>query len=178
MQGGEQGIISVYSSLQWMDGNIDADPQFTQTIDHPFQLEAGSPCVDAGTPDTTGMNLPAYDIMGNIRIWNGRIDMGAYEWNNIGFEEFKIQNSEFKIHNYPNPTRGISYFLFLISQYQYVTVNIYDVHGREGAIVLDKKMPAGEHVVSCNLSGLPEGIYFVRVMAGQEAVSGKVLLVR
>jgi hypothetical protein len=49
------------------------------------------------------------------------------------------------------------------------------MHGREVAAVLDEKLPAGEYVVQYDLSGLPEGIYLVRVQAGQETATGKIL---
>ncbi|MCX6270714.1 MAG: right-handed parallel beta-helix repeat-containing protein [Bacteroidetes bacterium] len=62
---------------------IDANPQFTGSGDHPFSLQPTSNCINAGTSDTTGLNLPAYDIAGNERIFNGlvrRVDVGAYEY--------------------------------------------------------------------------------------------------
>jgi photosystem II stability/assembly factor-like uncharacterized protein len=89
-----------------------------------------------------------------------------------------IQNSELKINNYPNPTSGISHFAIYISQYQYVTCKIYDVHGREVAMVLDEKLPAGEHVVQYDLSGLPVGVYVVRLVAGAEVATRKILKVQ
>lgn len=45
-----------------------------------FRLLAGSPGIDAGTPDTTGLGLPTTDIAGNSRISNDRIDVGAFEY--------------------------------------------------------------------------------------------------
>ncbi|MFC2114824.1 choice-of-anchor Q domain-containing protein, partial [Bacteroidota bacterium] len=44
-----------------------------------WSLQPSSPCIDAG--DNTGITgmLPAFDIIGKIRIYNTDIDMGAYE---------------------------------------------------------------------------------------------------
>lgn len=56
-------------------GNIDIDPELTYV----FYTNESSPCINAGNPDTTGMNLPDYDIIDSARIVNNRIDMGAYE---------------------------------------------------------------------------------------------------
>ncbi|MCP4710993.1 MAG: right-handed parallel beta-helix repeat-containing protein, partial [Planctomycetes bacterium] len=47
-----------------------------------WSLQATSDCLDGGTPDASGLNLPATDIVGNPRIADGRIDMGAYEHQN------------------------------------------------------------------------------------------------
>lgn len=52
------------------------------TKDDGLALKAGSPCIDAGTPDTTGLTLGNTDIAGNLRIVNAAIDMGAYEFDN------------------------------------------------------------------------------------------------
>ncbi len=65
--------------------NIFEDPLFVGTGGDPFSLLDNSPCIDAGSPDTTGLILPLYDFMGKERIVDGRgdgfafIDMGAYE---------------------------------------------------------------------------------------------------
>ena len=61
-------------------GNIDSDPQFVNVVAGNFSLLETSPCIDAGNPDTTGLNLPAFDLAGNPRITNDIIDMGAYEY--------------------------------------------------------------------------------------------------
>ncbi len=66
--------------------NIYEDPLYLGAGDHPFSLFEDSPCIDAGIQDTTGLNLPLLDIIGNERIIDGRgdgfayIDMGAYEY--------------------------------------------------------------------------------------------------
>ncbi len=58
-----------------------ADPMFVDTGAGDFRLKAGSPCIDAGTPDTQGIPLTPFDLAGNGRIFNNvRIDIGAYEW--------------------------------------------------------------------------------------------------
>ncbi|MBS4060287.1 MAG: right-handed parallel beta-helix repeat-containing protein, partial [Bacteroidetes bacterium] len=53
------------------EGNISVEPLFHGTGAHPYQLSPGSPCIDAGTPDTTGLSLPLMDLLGNYRIWDG-----------------------------------------------------------------------------------------------------------
>jgi hypothetical protein len=40
---------------------------------------------------------------------------------------------------------------------------MYDVNSREVALVLDGNLPAGEHLITYDLSGLPPGIYFYRL---------------
>lgn len=62
-------------------GNIDDDPLFEDLLNNDFHLLSLSPCINTGTPDTTGLNLPPHDLEGNSRILEGNIDMGCYEFN-------------------------------------------------------------------------------------------------
>ena len=44
-----------------------------------WNIKVNSPCINTGSPDTIGMNVYPVDLAANPRIYNGRIDMGAYE---------------------------------------------------------------------------------------------------
>ncbi|MFK7784616.1 MAG: right-handed parallel beta-helix repeat-containing protein [Crocinitomicaceae bacterium] len=69
--------------------NIDADPQFVAPsagagvlfdgLNANWQFGITSPCFNAGTPDTTGLFLPATDLAGGLRIVLDTVDIGAYE---------------------------------------------------------------------------------------------------
>ncbi|PCJ86558.1 MAG: hypothetical protein COA57_05985 [Flavobacteriales bacterium] len=70
--------------------NINTDPLFTSPsggagtgfngLTADWSLQSTSPCINAGTPDTTGLSLPATDLAGNPRVIACRVDMGAYEF--------------------------------------------------------------------------------------------------
>jgi predicted outer membrane repeat protein len=168
IRGGENGIITHGNgTVDWQDGNIDLDPMFSGTVNDPYQLSALSPCVDMGTPDTAGLLLPLQDLLGNPRIFNDWIDMGAYEWNNIGVDDIRIPGSGFRVEVYPNPTNGVFSFWFLVSSCEHVILKIYDVHGHEVATVVDKEFSPGEHTVSFDAGGLPAGVYFCRLQVGE-----------
>jgi predicted outer membrane repeat protein len=76
-------VTNSNGSFIWGEGSINEDPLFEGIGDHPYALSLGSPCIDAGNPDTTGLSLPQWDVIGNQRIWDGDgngteiIDMGA-----------------------------------------------------------------------------------------------------
>jgi hypothetical protein len=74
------GSVSWDSSLGTDNGNnIDVDPVFEDSANGDFALNPNSPAKNVGTPDTTGLNLPSEDLAGNSRIFDGTIDMGAFE---------------------------------------------------------------------------------------------------
>ncbi len=59
---------------------IEEYPVFLGEGDHPYQLLANSPAIDAGDPNTDTSMLPETDVAGNPRVVNSRIDIGAYEY--------------------------------------------------------------------------------------------------
>jgi hypothetical protein len=68
--------------------NIDVNPNFVQLghrdfngtwVEGDYYLLAGSPCIDAGDPDFVPEPNET-DIEGRPRVINGRVDMGAYEY--------------------------------------------------------------------------------------------------
>lgn len=74
-------------------------PGLNVTQSEYYQLSAQSPCINTGIADTTGLNLPPMDLAGNWRIWDGRIDMGCYEY---GSEPVDVNDPEL-----PTPPAGI-----------------------------------------------------------------------
>jgi hypothetical protein len=60
------------------NGNISADPLFVDPAGTDYHLAAGSPSIDAG--DNAAPELPAVDIDGDQRIFNGRVDQGVDEF--------------------------------------------------------------------------------------------------
>jgi len=89
----ESGTVTTeYSDIEggWAGtGNLDVNPGFYDLLSYDYSLGELSPCIDMGTPDTTGLFLPDKCLANNPRIGNGRIDMGAYEY----FERMELELS-------------------------------------------------------------------------------------
>jgi hypothetical protein len=76
------------------EGNITDDPQFVDPDgadgkpetyeDNNYRLSADSPCIDAGNNEDWMWTV--VDLDGNPRIWNGTVDMGAYEFGSFHFK--------------------------------------------------------------------------------------------
>jgi len=122
-------------TINWLEGNIDEDPMFVDTLNNNYQLQPGSPCIDAGTPDTTGLNLPYTDLAGNQRIYNGRIDIGAYEYQGIGIDEpdTSFIHNLYLFNNSPNPFKESTTISFISADYERIkdyTLSIYNAKGQ------------------------------------------------
>jgi hypothetical protein len=87
----------------------------------------------------------------------------------IGVAESSAFSLQSSVTLCPNPISGVSSFRFQVSSIGHVTLKIYDLHGREVATVVDQQLPAGEHVVSFDASGLPPGIYIWRQLAAERS---------
>jgi hypothetical protein len=80
--GGQSQAASPSLGLTWGPGNTSTDPQFTAPNEDNYRLKPGSPCIDAGDPDYVP-EADETDLDGNPRVVNGRVDMGAYEFQGI-----------------------------------------------------------------------------------------------
>jgi predicted outer membrane repeat protein len=184
VQDGEEGIIiSGTGTLDWQEGNVNEDPLFESYGDHPYQLSAGSPCIDAGNPDTTGLNLPYTDIIGNIRLWDGDgngstiVDMGAYEFGSITGIQSHVRSSEYEVRSYPNPVSHSHTIEFELANPARVSIQIYNNIGKVLFEPKNQIYSIGQHQVCLNLIDLKEGIYFCRVQIGNEMVTKKIMKV-
>ncbi|MBW8039352.1 MAG: hypothetical protein FVQ85_05080 [Planctomycetes bacterium] len=88
VNGGVTGVyVGIGCTLNWGEGNIDADPCFFSPgywdmngvcVEGDYHLLWDSPCIDAGDPNyVTEPNET--DLDGRPRVMGRRIDMGAYE---------------------------------------------------------------------------------------------------
>jgi len=65
------------------DGNIAADPLFVDLANRDLRLTECSPCNDSGDNNSVPVDLTE-DLDGNPRIHNNTVDMGAYEFQDVG----------------------------------------------------------------------------------------------
>jgi hypothetical protein len=185
-QEGSTTLAVKYSDVQgdtlWLgEGNINEDPIFLGSGANPFYLSLGSPCIDKGTPDTTGLNLPASDIMGTNRILDGnkdgimRVDMGAYEILSNGIEKINAAGKTISLMNYPNPFTTSTTFTFILEKSANVNIRVFDIFGRLVAEPVNEFHQIGEQKIQWNAEGLPAGLYFCRLKAGNQYITSKIV---
>jgi hypothetical protein len=61
------------------DGNINRYPEFVDREGGNYRLAKGSPCINSGD----AMAAPAFDVDGKRRHWDGKADIGAYEFASV-----------------------------------------------------------------------------------------------
>lgn len=95
-------------------------------------------------------------------IW--RTTNGGVSVQNISTE---IPSSYSLSQNYPNPFNPETKIKFQIKDSRFVTLKIYDLLGREVAILVNEVLKPGTYEVDWNASECPSGVYFYRLEAGE-----------
>ena len=80
--------------------------------------------------------------------------------------------------NFPNPFNPNSDIRYQISEFRTVKLAVYDLLGREVAVLVNETTPPGTYQVRFDGTGLPSGVYFYRLQAGSYVETRKMMLVR
>lgn len=78
----------------------------------------------------------------------------------------------------PNPLSGRGTVRVSVPTAGHVRVAVYDVLGREVAVLVDGERPAGPYDVALDTGRLSPGVYVVRLVAGPEATARRVTVTR
>jgi hypothetical protein len=86
---------------------------------------------------------------------------------------------EFALYqNHPNPFNPSTTLRYALPKAGEVTLKVYDLLGKEIATLVSEKQPAGEYTVRWNPVGVPNGVYFYRLQAGELTATRKLALVK
>lgn len=80
--------------------------------------------------------------------------------------------------NYPNPFNPSTQIRFTHRTSHLAHLAVYDLLGREVAVLIDDVMPAGEHQVRFDADGLSSGVYIYRLTAGTDVVTKRMTLIK
>jgi len=80
--------------------------------------------------------------------------------------------------NYPNPFNPTTTISWQSPLGIWQIVKIYDVLGREIAILVNEEKPAGTYEIKFNASNIPAGVYFYQLKAGDFIETKKMVLMK
>jgi outer membrane protein assembly factor BamB len=86
---------------------------------------------------------------------------------------------DFKLgQNYPNPFNSTTHIRYTIPQSGDITVKVYDLLGKEVAVLLDRYQDKGEYDLIFQPDDLPSGVYFYQLQAENFILTKKLILVK
>ena len=80
--------------------------------------------------------------------------------------------------NYPNPFNPSTVVRYQLPAFSNVSLRVYDILGREIAVLVNMQQVAGRYMVTFDAAGLPSGLYVYRLTAGQFSESKRMVLAR
>ncbi len=80
--------------------------------------------------------------------------------------------------NYPNPFNPSTTIGWRMEERGYAKVSVFDVLGREVAVLMSDVLPAGSHSVTWSAQGFPSGVYFYRLLVGDVMQVRRMILLR
>jgi photosystem II stability/assembly factor-like uncharacterized protein len=121
-----------------------------------------------GTYDYSGIYSAMWSTFQNNNRRTGNLGDGL-----IGIKKISdIVPMQFALYqNFPNPFNPATTIKFNIMKHSEVKIIIYDILGRETAILVNKKMEAGKYEVQWNTNNFASGVYFYKMEVKQEGSS-------
>jgi hypothetical protein len=96
--------------------------------------------------------------------------------------DIEEKNSEvvraFELGNFPNPFNPSTMVRYELPESGHVRLSVYDVMGREVAVLVDGAQVTGTYEVNFNASNLASGVYLYRLQVGTYTQTQKMLLMK
>ncbi len=160
-------------------GNIFEDPLFEPGDS--LCLIHGGPCHDAGTDelivDGIVFSAPDVDFGGTPRPQGIAWDIGADECL-MEFVSESSTKSPFNLSVSPNPSSGALRLRFSIFDPRFSILELYTANGVKARTLFTAEQQTGTHELEFDLSDLPDGIYFIRLQAGGQVETVKIVLLK
>lgn len=98
----------------------------------------------------------------------------------IGINKFETGiPTEYKLEqNYPNPFNPVTMIKFSVPKSGNITLKVFNLIGKEVAVVVDENLSAGYYEVDFDASNMPSGIYFYKLEANNFTATKKMILIR
>jgi hypothetical protein len=80
--------------------------------------------------------------------------------------------------NFPNPFNPVTKIEYSLDEKSFVKLSVYDILGREVAVLVKAEKTVGEHQASFDAHNLTSGVYFYRLQKGNMVLVKKMVVVK
>jgi hypothetical protein len=92
--------------------------------------------------------------------------------------EYGADRDVFVEQNQPNPFNPMTVIAFRLTKPETIRLSVFDIIGREVALLFNGKLDAGRHAYSLDATNWPGGIYFYKVKTSQTTITRKMVLAK
>jgi len=184
VKNGQDSIVAKadgHIAVKWLDGNITADPLFSDTSNNDYSLQENSPCIDVGIQDTILLYNDNQDtiIIPRIDYAGQAPDLGAFEFGptKLESEQYVFPKDILLYQNYPNPFNPKTSIEYQVSLPSYIKLSIYNILGQKLQTLVSQTQSVGNYTVQWDASNFPSGIYYYRLSTKQGFVQTRKMVV-
>jgi len=117
----------------------------------------------------------------SVNLWNSYTEVRIRTSQQAAQESATVSQSHgaaltaTTLSSYPNPFREASTILFSLDKGGYTNLAVYDILGRQVAVLVNEDLPSGTHQATFKSEQLPGGMYILKLVHNGEVLTGKVL---
>jgi hypothetical protein len=171
----EEWLNGQLTKVMWSTRAYDARQNLTSWWGYMWRDFTWAPAHDfwfgCSAIDSAG-NTYKFNECHNVSLTYGVILTG------VSFGKSELPGCFSLLQNYPNPFNPATTIEFRIQSSQFVTLKVYDLLGREVAVLVDEQKAPGNYEITFDASRLASGVYMYRLTAGQYVESRKMVLIR
>jgi hypothetical protein len=127
-------------------------------------------------PDSVSINIQAFnrEPRGNSVLYIDNLNFDGFL---SGLKETVITDAQhFNFNVYPNPFNEQATLVFSTQTEENVLVRLFDITGKQVALIANKKFEPGDHQLSLSSAGLSKGFYFCVINNEHEVQSRKLII--
>lgn len=155
--------IAGYGDLDEHNGRVNVTPEYSSGI-YTYYATIDS----LGNPEypyTVGSTYKGVVVAGNTGPGGGHITITetVTQFFPTGIENINEEMGFNLYQNYPNPFNPETNIKFEIAKSGLTTLKVYDMSGKEIAVLMNENLSAGGYVVKFNGVNLSSGVYFYKI---------------
>jgi hypothetical protein len=118
--------------------------------------------------------------------YNGSNNDGYYDGlsliadipSDVSMNTFVIPNGIILLQNYPNPFNPSTTIKYDVPKRSFTSLRVYDLLGNEVTTLVNEEKQTGTYEITWYAEGLPSGVYFYRLQAGDFIETKKMVLMK
>jgi hypothetical protein len=169
---GLNATLRFYYDESELNGNTEANLRLAKSPDgtnESWTMIGGSPNTSENYVEQSGIN--------ELSFWT-LTDLTSSITNVVEETDAGIPVSFELEQNYPNPFNPSTVIKFQVPENSHITIKVYDVLGKEVAILVNEELTSGYYSVSFDASGLSSGVYYYTLKADNYYSTNKMLLLK